>query len=208
METWNGRYISPSKWKRSVPTNFHDLERISWGIIFSFFCSSWYFWHVRHLLMIFSVFSFIPGQYTHVLTLRILFPMTWCDAWILFRISFLMVLGINTLPPFSTKESSTDSSSLNGQNGLIGAEVSLALSGHPTYIYSLSADTILSFLDSFSSSRLCLCWIAQTWFLHPRLLGCCRFCSVVLTVHRLTVFLFQDGMRWWDHILHFHYHLL
>ena len=125
--------------------------------------------------------------------------MPWCDAWILFKISFFIVLRTNILLPFSTKESFTDSSSVNGQYGLRGVKVSLAVSVHPTRIYSLSADTIWSFLDS-SFSSVCLCWIAQTRFLHPSLLGCSCFCSVVLTTHRLTIFLFLVDMLRWGHV--------
>ena len=76
--------------------------------------------------MNFSMSSFILGKYTRVLVLRILFSMPWCGAWILFRISFLMVVGIDIPPLFSTKEFFTYSSSLNGQYGLSGVGVSMA----------------------------------------------------------------------------------
>ena len=78
----------------------------------------------------FFICSFIHGQNRYLLALRMLFSMPWREVWILFRISFVMVLGINILPPFGSKVSSTDSPSLNDQYGLSGVELFLALSGH------------------------------------------------------------------------------
>ena len=61
-----------------------------------------------------------------------------------------MVPGIIILPPFNTKESSIDNSSLNAQNDLSSMGVSLALSGQPVNIFSLSDDIPFVFVWFFS----------------------------------------------------------
>ena len=59
-----------------------------------------------------------------------------------------MVPGIIILPPFNTKESSIDKSSLNAQNGLSSM-------GQPVNIFSLSNDITLS-LILLSIPRVCV----------------------------------------------------
>ena len=105
-----------------------------------------------------------------------------------------MVLEINILRPFSTKESSTDYSSLNSQYGQSGVEVSLALSGHLAYICSLSA--IWSFLDSsFSSSSLFVLNCTNSVFTY-KFNGLHLFLFGSLDRTSAYSIFFLDGMLW------------
>lgn len=97
METWNDSRLVAHMFLLQGVRHLIQLLAMIW-MRFLVLYSDYLLLLRRSIFKLSSILQFILGQYTHVLTLRIHFSISWYDTCTLFRISFIFLrIGIVSL---------------------------------------------------------------------------------------------------------------